>query len=133
VDEAVRRLVSARAGQICEYCHLSQTDAPSFRFHIEHVRPRQHGGATHPDNLALACPNCNWRKGPNLTAIDLDTETVVPLFNPRKQIWKEHFASVGAQDYYASTHASESKSGSQLYGGKSSSSSRLPADKKIMA
>jgi 5-methylcytosine-specific restriction endonuclease McrA len=35
-----------------------------LRFHIEHVIPRQHGGSDDADNLALACPDCNLRKGP---------------------------------------------------------------------
>jgi hypothetical protein len=97
VEEAVRQVVRERAGQNCEYCRLSQHDALSFRFHIEHVRPRQHGGTDHPDNLALACPNCNWSKGPNITAVDPQTDTVVPIFNPRTDTWDDHFSVQGAE------------------------------------
>jgi hypothetical protein len=65
VDERIRQLVRERAGLRCEYCRLAQAAASSIRFHIEHIRPPQHGGSDQLDNLALACPNCNWNKGPN--------------------------------------------------------------------
>jgi 5-methylcytosine-specific restriction endonuclease McrA len=65
-------------------------------FHVEHVRARQHGGEDFPENLALACPFCNRFKGPNLSAIDPQTARLVPLFNPRKHAWEEHFVLQGA-------------------------------------
>ena len=40
--------------------------------------------------------NCSL-KDPNLTAIDPDTEEVVPLFNPRLNLWDEHFTWNGAK------------------------------------
>jgi hypothetical protein len=92
MDEAARQLVRTRAGDRCEYCRLPQHVGAAYRFHIEHVRPRQHGGTDEPDNLALACPNCNWSKGPNLSGIDPDTASLVPLFNPRTDSWPQHFA-----------------------------------------
>ena len=52
--------------------------------HIEHIVARQHGGLSRLDNLALACWNCNLKKGPNLSGIDPTTGLVVALFNPRK-------------------------------------------------
>lgn len=62
-------------------------------FHVEHTVPRQHGGSDDPADLALACDRCNAYKGPNLTSIDPETRAVVALFNPRKDIWSEHFAT----------------------------------------
>jgi hypothetical protein len=47
--------------------------------------------------LALACDRCNAYKGPNLTSIDPDTSAVVPLFNPRQDIWGDHFAVHGGR------------------------------------
>jgi hypothetical protein len=84
----VRRRASGR----CEYCHLPQS---AFRrpFHIEHIVARQHGGMSRLDNLALACWNCNLRKGRNLSGIDPITGLVVALFNPRKDQWVEHFST----------------------------------------
>lgn len=68
---------------------------PLVMFHIEHVVPRQHGGGDEIENLALACYHCNLHKGPNLTGIDPDVGTIAPLFNPRKDVWSEHFALRG--------------------------------------
>jgi 5-methylcytosine-specific restriction endonuclease McrA len=61
--------VRLRAVGRCEYCHLPQS---AFRrpFHIEHIVAKQHGGQTLLDNLALACWNCNLKKGLNLSGID---------------------------------------------------------------
>lgn len=81
----------------CEYCGLPQAAAAFFTFHIEHVVARQHGGGDDPSNLALACPDCNFHKGPNLSSIDPDTQQAVPLFDPRSHSWDEHFAAEGAR------------------------------------
>lgn len=35
---------------------------------------------------------CNTHKGPNICSYDFESETVIPLYNPRKDIWSEHFA-----------------------------------------
>ena len=42
-------------------------------------------------NLAWSCHRCNLRKGTNLSARDPDSAALVPLFNPRAEIWSEHF------------------------------------------
>jgi hypothetical protein len=42
-------------------------------------------------NLALARHRCNVRKGPNLTGIDPITGDIVPLFDPRRDRWSDHF------------------------------------------
>jgi hypothetical protein len=56
-----------------------------------YVTPRAAGGATAPDNLALACVSCSLRKWAKETAADPDTGLDVQLFNPRTQVWAEHF------------------------------------------
>jgi hypothetical protein len=66
-------------------------------FHVEHIRPRQHGGDDDRSNLALACPNCNWNKGPNMTSVDPATNAITPLYNPRSDAWRIHFAFVGVE------------------------------------
>ena len=91
MDAAVRRAVRQRAGDRCEYCRLPQ-EAVDATFHIEHIIALQHGGQDDPSNLALACDRCNLYKGPNLTSIDLETGTIVPLFHPRQDSWRENFA-----------------------------------------
>jgi hypothetical protein len=39
----------------------------------------------------LACSRCNRRKGTNLAAIDPDSGAQVPLFDPRRNSWADHF------------------------------------------
>jgi hypothetical protein len=91
IDQPLANLVRDRAGDRCEYCLLRQQDDRFFRFHIEHIIPKQHGGRDESENLALACHQCNLHKGPNLAGIDPDTDTITPLFHPRRQDWQEHF------------------------------------------
>jgi hypothetical protein len=91
MDAATRQLVWARAGQRCEYCLIHQEDEPFYRFHVEHIVAKQHGGTDNPDNLALACHHDNEHKGPNLTGVDPQTGKVVRLFHPRRQRWSRHF------------------------------------------
>jgi len=91
MDVKLRQFVRTRAGQHCEYCGPQQ-EFSELRFHIGHVTPRQHGGDDDADNLALACPDCNLRKGPNLTGIDPQTGELVCLFHPRRDRWFDHFA-----------------------------------------
>ncbi len=93
MDAVTSQFVRQRAANRCEYCRLPQ-DFSGLRFHIEHIVARQHGGSDSPDNLALACPECNLRKGPNLTGIDPDSGNVTPLFHPRRDRWDDHFTHV---------------------------------------
>jgi len=68
IPAALRRLVMGRADHRCEYCQLSQAVA-LHPHEPDHVIPHQHGGATHEDNLALACFRCNRYKGPNVGSL----------------------------------------------------------------
>lgn len=97
MDRATRDFVRRRAGLRCEYCQLSELFSPLAKLQIEHVRPIKHGGTDDLENLALACIDCNLRKGPNLSGIDPETDAIEPLFHPRLQRWEEHFRWEGAQ------------------------------------
>ncbi|MCL1467125.1 HNH endonuclease [Argonema galeatum] len=90
IPASLRRLVIQRAGDRCEYCCLSQA-GQAATFHIDHITPIVAGGATIAENLALACVSCSLRKGARQTVEDAETGEVVPIFNPRQQVWKEHF------------------------------------------
>jgi len=96
IDQATKRFVRQRAGERCEYCRLHQRDS-ALRFHIEHIVAKQHGGLDDVMNLALACPECNYPKGTNLSGIDPDTGNRVGLFHPRQDRWEDHFARDGAR------------------------------------
>ena len=95
MNSSLVELVWARAGGICEYCHMSQVfdDLP---FQIDHVIAEQHKGKTIAGNLALACFRDNHHKGPNLAGVDPKTGKRVWLFNPRRQKWDRHFRWNGA-------------------------------------
>ena len=90
MEKSLAELVRWRARERCEYCQLPQAFS-SFRFQIDHIIAQQHLGPTTEDNLALACYLCNHHKGPNIAGFDLVTESIVALFNPRRDAWYEHF------------------------------------------
>lgn len=90
MDADLTSEVRRRAGEACEYCRMPQA-AHVRTFAVDHVIARQHGGATTPDNLALACLRCNSHKGPNLAGIDPDSGRMTRLFRPRRDEWDEHF------------------------------------------
>ena len=91
MEAATRALVRRRAGERCEYCLAPQSEDKAT-FHVEHIVARQHRGDDDPANLALSCVHCNLRKGPNLAGIDTEDGALVPLFNPRRNTWGDHFA-----------------------------------------
>jgi hypothetical protein len=91
MDARSRQRVRHRARDCCEYCQLPQSAAPFLTFHVEHIVAAQHGRDDSLGNLALACPDCNRHKGPNLSSIDPQTGDLVPLFHPRLQKWSDHF------------------------------------------
>lgn len=90
VSPEIQILVRQRANRLCEYCHTSER-WQYVQFTIDHVIPLAQGGSDDPDNLALACFHCNRRKADKLTALEPDSGEEVPLFNPRQNVWSEHF------------------------------------------
>jgi hypothetical protein len=90
MNDATRDYVRRRAGSRCEYCGLGSEARSCIQFTLDHIRARQHGGSDAPDNLALACIECNRHKGPNLTGIDPETDQITRLFNPRIDDRVEH-------------------------------------------
>ncbi|HVV81503.1 MAG TPA: HNH endonuclease signature motif containing protein [Kofleriaceae bacterium] len=92
----LRRLVTERAGARCEYCLLPEALA-LHRHEPDHIVPRQHGGDTSAENLALACMRCNRHKGPNVGSFDPATGVLVRFFHPRLDRWTEHFRFDGVR------------------------------------
>lgn len=43
------------------------------------------------ENLALACQGCNGHKSTKTEAFDAISQTNTAFYNPRKDIWDEHF------------------------------------------
>jgi hypothetical protein len=82
--------VQGRAAHRCEYCGMHEA-LQGATFHVEHTLPESRGGHTALENCAWCCPSCNLHKADRTHAVDPDTDNLVPLFNPRRDDWKEHF------------------------------------------
>ena len=91
IPARLARAARRRAKDICEYCRLPQAWQEAA-FHLDHVIPRVDGGPTTLQNLALACVSCSLRKSARIRARDPQTGKFVPLFNPRRDRWPEHFS-----------------------------------------
>jgi HNH endonuclease len=84
------RRVRESAQNRCGYC-LSPQHLVMARLEIEHMIPLAKQGSNDESNLWLACPICNGHKSDKIAAIDPETQESVSLFNPRFQLWAEHF------------------------------------------
>ncbi len=71
---------------------LAEEDA-YFPHEADHVIAEKHGGPPAPENLALACLDCNRFKGSDLASLDPETGTLTPLFNPLSDDWAAHFSA----------------------------------------
>lgn len=91
IPAKLRLQVRDRFKNTCAYCQTAESLTVAI-FEIEHIVPLSVGGATSFDNLCLACPTCNRYKGSYQFATDPQTRESVPLFNPNKQAWSDHFA-----------------------------------------
>jgi hypothetical protein len=90
IPVAVDRRVREAARNRCGYC-LSPQHLVMARLQIEHIIPVARGGSSDETNLWLSCPLCNGAKGDRVSALDPETATEILLFNPRAQLWSEHF------------------------------------------
>jgi hypothetical protein len=90
IPASLQRRVRVRAADSCEYCRLPQAGQEAT-FHVDHVTPLRANGPTVVENLALACVSCSLRKGARSHAPVPETREDVPLFNPRRDNWSEHF------------------------------------------
>ena len=75
---------------MCEYCQSPERISAN-RFTVDHVIPRSLAGSDDVSNLALACRRCNERRYNFVAGVDPETQEIVPIFNPRRQQWTEHF------------------------------------------
>ena len=89
IPAAIRRQVMLDAGERCSYCR-----SPAFAgvpMVLDHIIPLVAGGSSAIENLCLACYRCNEFKNLRTDARDPHSGQIVPLFNPRQQLWIEHF------------------------------------------
>jgi hypothetical protein len=90
VSAALRRLVEARAGHLCEYCLIHEDDT-YLGCQVDHVIAEKHGGLTDAENLGYACTFCNRAKGTDIGSIAPSTGEFTRFFNPRIDHWGDHF------------------------------------------
>jgi len=62
-----------------------------IRLEIDHIIPLKANGTNEEENLCLACSSCNRAKSDQSLASDPLSKALIPLFNPNKQDWFEHF------------------------------------------
>lgn len=95
ISGSLRRLVTQRAGNRCEYCGMSQLGQEAV-FHIDHIIPTSVREDDDAQNLALACVSCSLRKGARTDLIDPVSQSRVPIFNPRQDRWRDHLKWSGS-------------------------------------
>jgi hypothetical protein len=91
VSDKLRQHIRMQAGNRCGYCQSAQ----QYVFgplEIDHLLPTTRGGTDDEDNLWMACGMCNNFKSDHTHGDDPRTGEEIPLFNPRTQVWTEHFA-----------------------------------------
>lgn len=96
ISARLRRMVESRAGHVCEYCLIHANDV-FVGCQVDHIISEKHGGPTVSVNLAFACSYCNRQKGSDVGSIDKVTGQFIRLFNPRTDVWSEHFRLVGVR------------------------------------
>ncbi len=85
-----RRQVQERAAGRCEYCRTSER-LTGYALEIDHIVPQARKGASSLSNLCFSCRRCNAHKSYRIHALDPHSGEQVPLFNPRIDVWTEHF------------------------------------------
>lgn len=86
----LRKAVHDRARALCEYC-LASSLYSSHPFPTDHIVSVSKDGETALENLALSCQHCNSSKHNKTEALDPMTGIMVRFFNPRADVWAEHF------------------------------------------
>lgn len=94
ISEKIRQLVAERANYKCEYCR-THSDDMFLSFELDHIIPFKHGGTNDVENLAFACPHCNQHKGSDFATVF--GNEIVRLFNPRLDIWLDHFEVINGE------------------------------------
>ncbi|MBI3653154.1 MAG: HNH endonuclease [Acidobacteria bacterium] len=90
IPAALERKLRQQGRNRCGYC-LSSEVLIGMPMEIEHLLPVASGGQSVEANLWLCCRRCNEFKGAQTQGIDPHTLDTVALFNPREQVWSEHF------------------------------------------
>ena len=90
ISKSKRAEVARRARYRCEYCLIHEEDA-GFLHEVNHIISRKHGGPSGMENFAFACLSCNRNKGTDVASVKPMTGEAVRLFDPRRDLWADHF------------------------------------------
>lgn len=104
IPQALRVMVAHRAAFRCEYCRIPDMGF-ALPFQVDHIRSLKHNGATVLSNLAYCCPDCNRYKGTDLGSyLEDDERALVRFFNPRTDVWEDHFSLEDGVIHSKSSH-----------------------------
>ena len=87
----LRRQLEEADDHRCAYCQTLQANSGQ-RMVPDHIIPESKGGEKVFENLCFACRLCNEYKSSRTAGVDPLTGQTVPLFHPRQQEWRDHFA-----------------------------------------
>ncbi len=104
ISKSLRERVTMQARHRCGYC-LTSESIVGTPMEMDHIIPESLGGPTEEDNLWLACSLCNDHKSNRIAALDPLTGEIARLFDPRRQVWSEHFAWTTEGDRIVGTTA----------------------------
>jgi hypothetical protein len=90
ISAELRERIRIQSGDRCGYCKSSQRYV-FVPLEVDHIVPQARGGTDDEENLWLACRMCNNFKSDHIQGVDPLTNRETHLFNPRLQIWSEHF------------------------------------------
>lgn len=91
IPAPLRDVIRQQANSRCGYCLVPQ-HLLYGPLEFEHILPRSAGGQTVESNLWLACGLCNGFKSDQTAVRDPESQQLVTIFDPRRQLWTDHFA-----------------------------------------
>lgn len=90
LSKTVRLKIAMDSRFRCGFCLSSET-LTGIACEIDHLVPVSEGGKTVEQNLWLVCGPCNKHKSGRISAKDPTSKKWIRLFNPRQDLWVEHF------------------------------------------
>lgn len=81
-----RQNVFLRDNHTCQYCRQS---FPEAKLNLDHVIPRDKGGATSWENIVTSCIKCNTKKSNKLPR----QARMFPMSEPKPPKWRPTYAS----------------------------------------
>ena len=87
---ALRARIAKQFAGCCAFCR-TQERVSGIKLTVDHIVPESLGGTSEESNLCLACWDCNFHKGIQVTAFDTILEKRLRLFHPQQQKWSDHF------------------------------------------